>query len=215
MSIDEEETPPPAAHPTARERAEQARQKAEFILSRAYGLLKNPKEEWEQIRREETNAVSLMLGYVAPLAAIPAVMGLLGQLAFGAGMYGTPTQLIVGAAVTFLVFMALIYFLGLLTNAIVENFDGDKDELAALKVAAYAPTPAFLLGILSIWPLLWWAPLIGVVLSAFLLYRGLPPLMKCPPDKALSFAATIIVAGLIALVVLGVLTSCVTGVGRL
>ena len=38
----------------ARERAEQARAKAEFILSRAYGLLRETNKEWAQIKGEET-----------------------------------------------------------------------------------------------------------------------------------------------------------------
>lgn len=34
----------------ARARAKEAFQKSEFILSRAWGLVSNPKAEWEQIR---------------------------------------------------------------------------------------------------------------------------------------------------------------------
>ncbi|MGE0597170.1 MAG: Yip1 family protein, partial [Hyphomonadaceae bacterium] len=67
----------------ARQRAQEARQKAEFILSRAYGLLREPKKEWAQIRGEETNIPSIMLGYVAPLAAIPPICGLIGAYIFG------------------------------------------------------------------------------------------------------------------------------------
>ncbi|MBL8550374.1 MAG: DUF1282 family protein [Hyphomonadaceae bacterium] len=193
----------------------EARQKAEFILSRAYGLLREPKSEWRQIRDEETNIPSLMLGYVAPLAAVPPLAGLVGGLAFDRGLTGTPAQLFVGAVITFLVFMALIFFLGYLIGAIAENFEGERNELAAMKVAAFAPTPAFLLGMFSVWPPFWWVGLIGVAVSAFLLFRGLPILMKAPEDRALSYAATVAVTGLIALVVLGVLTSCVTGIGRL
>jgi hypothetical protein len=189
---------------------EQAREKAEFILSRAYGLIRDPKAEWEQIRAEETNAASLMLGYVAPLAAIPPVAGLIGQLAFGRGV-STPAQILVGAVASFIVFVGVVYFLGLLINVIAESFDGDRNELAALKVAAYSPTPAFLLGVASIWPDAWWVGLIGIGLSAYLLHRGLPPLMKCPADRALSFSAAIVVAGLVALAVLGALTGGLAG----
>jgi hypothetical protein len=198
---------------SARARAEQARQKAEFILSRAYGLVRDPQGEWRQIRDEETNVPSLMLGYVAPLAAIPCVCGLIGQLAFTRGLIA-PAQVVVGAVITFLVFMALIFFLGYLIGALAEYFEGERDELRAMKVAAYAPTPAFLLGLFSIWPPFWWVGLVGVAASAYLLYRGLPILMKAPQDRALSYAATVAVTGLVALVIMGVLTSCVTGIGR-
>jgi hypothetical protein len=198
-----------------RARTEQARRKAEFILSRAYGLLREPKSEWRQIRDEETSVAGLMLGYVAPLAAAAPICGLIGQLAFGRGLSGSPAQILVGAVISFLVFMALVFFLGYLINAIAENFEAERSDLAAMKAAAYTPTPAFLAGMFSIWPPLWWVVLFGAAASAFLLYRGLPILMKAPEDRALSYAATVAVTGLIALVVMGVLTSCVTGIGRL
>ena len=51
--------------------AQEALRKSEFILSRAWGLLREPKKEWEQIRAEETTVPNILLGYVAPLAAIP------------------------------------------------------------------------------------------------------------------------------------------------
>jgi hypothetical protein len=191
---------------------EQAREKTEFILSRAYGLVRDPKSEWEQIRGEETNAAKLMLGYVAPLAAIPPLAGLIGQFVFEGGA-AAPTQIVVGAVASFIVFVAVVYFLGILINVLAEGFDGDRNELAALKLAAYAPTPAFLAGLASIWPGAWWVGLFGVALSAFLLYRGLPLLMKCPADRTLSFAAAVVVAGVVALAILGALTSALTGQG--
>jgi hypothetical protein len=206
---------PAGKRESARTRAAQARQKAEFILSRAYGLIRDPAGEWRQIRDEETSVASLMLGYVAPLAVLPPLCGLLGQLAFGRGLTGPPAQLLVGAVISFLVFMALVFFLGYLINAVAESFEGERSELAAMKVAAFTPTPAFLLGVFSLWPDLWWVALFGVAASAYLLYRGLPILMKAPEDRALSYAATVAVTGLIALVIMGVLTTCVTGIGRL
>ena len=51
----------------ARERAKQAQAKAEFILSRAWGLFRAPGAEWEQIRAEKTNILRSNQG--AQLAA--------------------------------------------------------------------------------------------------------------------------------------------------
>ena len=66
----------------ARARAQQALRKSEFILSRAYGLLREPKKEWEQIRAEETTVPNILIGYVAPLAAIIPVCSLIGSYIF-------------------------------------------------------------------------------------------------------------------------------------
>ncbi len=75
MSADDhdriEEAPRRFSVEQARARAEQAYRKSEFILSRAFGLFREPKKEWEQIRAEETTVPNILLGYVAPLAAIP------------------------------------------------------------------------------------------------------------------------------------------------
>jgi hypothetical protein len=204
----------------ARERAEQARAKAEFILSRAYGLLREPKKEWQQIKAEETTIPNILLGYVAPLAAVPPICGLIGAYVFGLNYGGVDLRpalddALIGALVSFVASVAMVFALGILINATVENFAGDRNDLAAQKVAAYAMTPAFLSGVFSLWPPLWWLSLIAIAASVFLLYRGLPALMKTPEDQALGYTATVAIAGMIAFVVLFSLSSCVTGAGGL
>ena len=199
----------------AREQAQQARAKAEFILSRAYGLFREPKKEWAQIRDEDTNILSILAGYVAPLAAIPPICGVIGAYVFGFSYGGVDVrppvgQALTGAIISFLASVALVYFLGILINAIAENFEAEKNELAAQKVAAYSMTPAFLSGVFSLWPPLWWLSLFFIAASVFLFYRGLPILMKAPETEAMSYTASVAVAGIVAFIVLFSLTSCVT-----
>ena len=196
----------------ARQKARQAQAKAEFILSRAYGLFRDPKLEWEQIRAEQTNVPSILLGYVAPLAGWFSVCVLIGSLIFDRPAID---KALIGAVATFVVMTALIALIGFIISAIAENFDADRDELAAQKVAAYSFTPFFLSGVFWLWPPLIWLTFVAVGMSAFLLYRGLPPLMKTPPDRAAGFAASVCIAGLMAFVVAFVLVGCVTGMGRL
>jgi hypothetical protein len=212
----EAEAPPPHHRFTAAD----ARQKAEFILSRAYGLLRDPKAEWEQIRREDTNIPSILLGYVAPLALIPPLCGVIGSFVFGARIAEETVRppidaALIGAAVSFIASVVLVFFLGLLINAVADNFDADRDDVAAQKVAAYAMTPAFLSGLFSLWPPLWWLSLVAIAAAIFLLYRGLPILMKTPEDRAMGYTATVAISGLVAFIILFSLTGCVTGVGRL
>ena len=204
----------------ARQRAEQARAKAEFILSRAYGLLREPKKEWAQIKAEETNIPSILLGYVAPLAAIPPLCGIIGAYVFGLSYAGVDVRpplddALIGALVSFVASVAMVFLLGILINSVAENFAGERNDLAAQKVAAYAMTPAFLSGVFSLWPPLWWLSLIAIAASVFLLYRGLPQLMKAPEDQATGYTAMVAIAGLVSFVILFSLSSCVTGAGRL
>lgn len=186
----------------ARARAQQALRKSEFILSRAYGLLREPKKEWEQIRAEQTTVPNILLGYVAPLAAIPPVCSLIGSYVFEPDFAGDLGTALVRAAVTWVVSIALVFFLGVLANAVADQFDADKNDLNAQKIAAYSLTPSFLSGVFGLWPPLWWLSLFALAAMVFLMYRGLPILMKAPQERALSYAATVTIATMVAGIVL-------------
>jgi hypothetical protein len=193
----------------ARAHAQQAIRKSEFILSRAYGLLRDPKKEWEQIRAEETTVPNILLGYVAPLAALPPISTLIGSYLFGFGAATPLGNAIVSAIVAWIVGIAMVYLLGLIIAAVADNFDSDRDELAAQKIAAYSITPFFLSTLLLLWPPLLWAPILALGAMVFLIFRGLPILMKTPPDRASAHTATVTVAALVTFVVQMAVASCV------
>ena len=212
MSADNENTPPKGPRfnvEDARERAQQALRKSEFILSRAYDLLRQPKKEWEQIKAEETTIPNILIGYVAPLAAIPPVCDIIGSALFNRLLTIEPGEALVRAVVTWVVSIGLVYFLGVLVNVLADTFDGDRNELNAQKIAAYSLTPAFLSGVFSLWPPLWWISLFALAAMVYIMHRGLPILMKAPEDRALSYAASVTVAALVAAIVLFSLASCV------
>jgi hypothetical protein len=199
----------------AKKQAQDALHKSEFILSRAYGLFKDPKAEWEQIRAEKTTIPLILLGYVAPLAAIPPVCDILGRYVFGqrvgeAMERPALVDALTNGVVFWLVAVGLVGLLGLLINTVAAHFDAEQDDLAAQKVAAYSLTPAFLSGVFSLWPPLWWLSLFALGAMVFLMYRGLPILMKAPADRALGYAATVTIAAMVAGIVLLSLASCVT-----
>lgn len=214
MSADDDEHPrrgPRFSVEDARARALDALHKSEFILSRAYGLFRDPKEEWRQIRDEATTIPHILIGYVAPLALIPPVCGVIGGYLFGDAALREPLgDMVVSAFATWLVSIALVYALGFIVNAAAPTFDAAPDDLAAQKLAAYSLTPAFLSGVFSLWPPLWWLSLIALAAMVFLIYRGLPILMKAPEERALAYAATVTVASLVAGILLFALAGCVT-----
>lgn len=214
MSVDHEDQPETSRRrfsvEDARERAKQALHKSEFILSRAYGLFKDPKGEWEQIRAEETTVQNILIGYVAPLAAIIPVCSLIGSYVFEPAIAGDFGSAFIRAVVTWLVSVVLVFFIGVLINAIAEHFEGEKNDLGAQKVAAYSLTPAFLSGIFGLWPPLWWISLFALAAMVWLMFRGLPILMRAPEETALGYAATVTVCGAIAFIVLFSIAGAVT-----
>jgi len=217
---DEEEKPEP--HPrrfsveNAKKQAEEALHKSEFILSRAYGLFKDPKGEWAQIRDEKTTIPHILIGYVAPLAAIQPICDVIGKLIFGQLSSDTMTgiaalpEAVVHGVVFWIVGVAIAGLLGAIVNAVAGHFDADSDDLAAQKIAAYSMTPFFLSGVLLLWPPLGWLWVVGLAAAVFLMYRGLPILMKAPEDRALAYAATVTIAAMVSGIVLLSLASCVS-----
>jgi hypothetical protein len=195
----------------ARTRAREALQKSEFILSRAYGLFKDPKSEWEQIRAEETSIQNILIGYVAPLAAIPPICDLIGQSLFNSALVADPGAMLIRAVVTWLVSVGLVFFLGVLINVLADQFEAEKSDLNAQKLAAYSLTPSFLSGVFSLWPPLWWLSLFALAAMVWLMYRGMPILMRAPDETALPYAATVTIATMVAGILLFSLASCVAG----
>ena len=192
--------------------AKHARAKSEFILSRAYGLFRDPKLEWDQIKAEETTIASILLGYVAPLSGFFSVCVLVGSLFFEHPPF---VKAVISAIVTFLVLTGMIYLIGFILNTVAEYFDAQRNELGSQKVAAYAFTPFFLSGVFWLWPPLIWVSIIAVGLSAYLLYRGLIPLMKAPVERATPYAVTVCTVGLVAFIAAFLLASCVTSIAIL
>lgn len=175
------------------------------VISRARAIVLAPREEWPVIAAEPATTGSIYTGYLLLLAAIPVVAGFLDSVVFG---YSVPflgtIRLGFGAAlqnalVSYAVSLAGIYVFALIVNALAPTFGGQKDSLAALKVAAYSATIGMLAGVGQLVP--WLGGLIvlaGAVYGIYVFYLGLPPLMKCPQEKAVAYAAVSIVVAMVA-----------------
>jgi hypothetical protein len=184
------------------------------LVARAKGILLSPKAEWPTIANEPTTVADLYKGYIVWLAAIPAIFGFLQMSVIGMQvMFAGTVRTGVGAGLTTMVLayvMALImvYVMGLIIDALAPTFGGQKNNVQALKVVAYAYTASWVAGIAQIIPGLGLLIVVaGGIYSIYLLYLGLPHAMKCPQDKAAGYTA---VAILIA-IVLGFVTAMVVG----
>ena len=83
-------------------------------------------------------------------------------------------------------------------DTLAEMFGGQKNFNSAFKVAAYAPTASWVAGVFTLHPGAVGADaLILGLYSLYLLYLGLPALMRTPPDKAIGYVIAVIVAAII------------------
>jgi hypothetical protein len=183
-----------------------------ILVERARKLILQPAQEWAAIDAEPHTVQDLYTHYVMILAAIPAVCMFIGLSLVGVGVFGATYRMPIAYGVTNLVVgyvlsLGSVYVFALIIDALAPTFGGQKNFMQALKVAAFAPTAAWLAGVFHIIPSL---SIIGTLLSLYslyLLYLGLPALMKTPEDKAIPYIVVVIIAAIVLAVVIGAVVS--------
>jgi Yip1 domain len=184
------------------------------LVQRAKNIILQPNTEWPVIAVEITSTGKLYTGYVMPLAAIGPIASIIGMSLVGIsvpllGTIRTPIlSSVIYAIVAFVLALVGVFILSLIINALAPTFAGEKNQAQALKVAAYAYTPAWLAGIFSLLPMLSVLGLIAALYSLYLLYLGLPVLMRAPKDKAVGYTAVVVLCA----IVLGIIISAIGGV---
>jgi lysylphosphatidylglycerol synthetase-like protein (DUF2156 family) len=167
------------------------------VALRARGILADPPSEWPKIAGEPSDVIQLLTGYVAPLAAIPALSSFIGACAVGVVVPGVGTvrasilQGFLSAAFGFVTACATVLVLAAVINLLAPVFGGRRSFGRAFKLAVYSYTPFWLAGIFLLAPGLRFLVVLGLY-GAYLLWKGLPQLMRTPRSKVAGFAAVII-----------------------
>ena len=177
------------------------------LIDRVKGILLQPKQEWETISGEITTTSELYKNYIIPLAAISPVASFIGMSIVGISMpligtFRVPiTTAIASTAVHYVLGLIGVYILALIIDFLAPTFSGEKNINQALKLAAYSYTAGWLAGIFVIIPALGILSIVGLY-SIYLLYTGIPVLMKAPQEKSLVYTVAVVVAAIIIFVVI-------------
>ncbi len=179
----------------------------EKIIARVKAILLTPKTEWPVIATEPATVADLYKNYILILAALGPVAMFIGTMAFGIkipllgtfrpSMGGALTDMLLGYAIA----LGVVFIVALITDALAPTFGGEKNQVQALKAAAYSATPGWIVGILWILPsmgaLVTLLALVAAGYGVYLLYLGLPHVMKSPQERSIGYAVAIIVIGFI------------------
>ena len=187
------------------------------LFERVKNILISPAKEWSKISKENNDLVKLLINYVLPLAAIPAIALLLGYTLL-AIFQGFPLGsfllwgLIYGIVMVVL-YVVLLVLAALFTNILAPSFSGKDDFNKSFALVAYSATPMFVAGIfylliaLSSWGqaglgnLL---TLLGLLYGMYILYLGIGPMKGVPKDKVLPFFIVVVLIFIVLQVVLSI-----------
>jgi hypothetical protein len=181
------------------------------LVTRVKNILMTPRAEWPRIDVEPATVASIFTSYVLILAAIGPICRLIGQQAFGISFFGVTYTPPIGYSIAYAVLGYILsivgtYVIALIIDALAPSFGGTKDPVKAVKVAAYSFTASWVAGIFYIVPQLGILAILGLY-SLYLLFLGLPVLMKVPQDKAIGYTVVVVIAAIVVWIVIGIIVA--------
>jgi len=178
------------------------------LVGRIKGILLSPRSEWKVIESEPGDAGYLFKNYVAILAAIPAVCGFIGTALVGVSIPGAGTvrvaigPALVSAIIGYVLSFVMVYVIAQAIDVLAPRFGGRRDFPSALKTAVYAYTPGWLAGIFALIPALAFLGILALY-ALYLIWLGLPVMMKSPEDRSLGYTASVIVIAIVVGLLIG------------
>jgi hypothetical protein len=183
------------------------------LQSRVMNILTKPKEEWPVIATEATDISSLYKEYIVLLAAIPAVCGFIGMTIVGislpfVGTYRTPISSgLSSMIVQYVLSLAGVYVAAIIIEKLAPTFQSSGGIVQALKMVAYASTPAWVAGVLGLIPALKILSVLAGFYAIYLFFLGLPHVMKTPSEKVVPYMAVAAVVIIVIYIVIGAVSA--------
>jgi hypothetical protein len=186
-----------------------------MFLRHVWGLFWQPKNEWKSIRDEQCTIGKCYCSHVLFLAAIPVIAYFFGttQVGWEIGAKSvrlTPESALPIAGMTYLTMLIGVFGMGKAIHWMSQTYGAKQSLSQSIALAAYTATPLFVIGIMLIYPVIWLNMLIGLVALAYtvyLLYTGVPIMMKVSQERGFLFSSAVLGVGLVMLV--GILAASV------
>lgn len=185
------------------------------LITRVKNIILTPTTEWDAIEKEPADIGGLYKNYILILAAIGPIAAMIKSIVFGYSLLGVTyrpgiAQAVGTAIVSYAITLVGVFILAIVIDALAPSFGATKNRIQAFKVATYSGTAAWVAGIFGLLPGLGFLTLLGLY-NLYLLYVGLPKLMKAPADKAMGYTVVTVVAAVVVAVVSSIVLAPVVG----
>ncbi len=193
-----------------------------MFLSHVWGLFAHPAQEWENIHQEHCSIGKCYCTHVLFLAALPAISGFIGttQIGWQIGTselvkLTTESALLIAIA-TYVTMLVAVFSIGWMIHWMGKTYGTEQELPQGIALAAFSATPMFIMGLMALYPILWLNMIVGMpalAYSIYLLYTGLPIMMKVTKETGFLFASAILGVGLVVLVAVLTTTVILWGYG--
>ena len=184
------------------------------LVERAKKIIIEPKKEWPVIEQENTSIGQLIGSYLIILALIPAVCTFIGYGFIGIdipyyGHIGSLSWGIRQAIVSLITTVAGAFVTAFIIDALAPSFGSTKNLNKAFALVVYSYTPTMVAGIFLIYPALAIIATLAGIYGLYLLYIGIAPMMKTPPDKVTTYFVVSLIVTIVVFVIVSAILSAI------
>jgi len=182
------------------------------MLQHAIGLLISPRSQWEKVAALPPSKIGALLLYPCMMAILPAVAWYFGttQSGWSVGQHGDTIRLTQESALQicilfYLGMIACIAVIGYFIHWMSETYGAQSSIPLGIAIAGLTATPLFVAGLVGFVPVLWLDMLIGaaaVSWSVYLMYLGIPIVMKIPKERGFLFSSAVLAIAMVILICL-------------
>jgi Yip1-like protein len=182
------------------------------MIQHTFGLLVRPSTHWHTVAAMNENTLRTLLLYPCLLAIIPAVAWYYGTTEIGwtVGDHGETIRLTHESArqiciLFYMTMLACVAVIGYFVHWMAATYGAESSTVRGIAIISLTATPLFLAGAVGFYPILWLDMLIGVVAvswSVYLMYLGIPIVMKIPEERGFLFSSAVLAIALVILICL-------------
>jgi len=183
-------------------------------IDRVRAMVLSPRTEWPKVEAEGADTTALLRDYLAWIAAVLAIATFIGFSIVGFGVLGTTVRMsivggLVNAVLSVLLTLVIAFVLAKVAAALAPRFGGRDDFGSALKLVVYGSTAALVSGVVYVLPFLAPLAMLGSLYSIYVVYLGVPVLMRVPSQRRLAYTAVLVVCGFAVGVVAGLVSAAI------
>ncbi len=175
-------------------------------MNHLFGIMFSPHAAWESIRDQEDSVMMTYIKFIIPISLLPAVAWYFGSVEVGWQVSNRVIKLTSESAMQIMILFYLAMLigtggLGFMVHWMSETYEANTSTPdKGVRIAAYTLTPLFVCGAIGFYPMLWLDMILGCVASAYavyLLYIGVPIVMRIPEERGFLFASAMVAVGLV------------------